>query len=61
MQDAANRLPTLAAAIPNYIEAVTIFAHTDEAGMRGAYELATALDERGIETRIEGSLQQCPD
>jgi phage/plasmid primase-like uncharacterized protein len=56
----ANRLPTLAAAIPNYIEAVTIFAHTDKAGLRGAYELATALDERGMEVRIESSFQ-CPD
>jgi phage/plasmid primase-like uncharacterized protein len=50
----ANRLPKLAPAIPNYIEAVTIFAHTEEAGQRGAYELADALDARGIEIRIDG-------
>ena len=56
----ALNMPKLAAVVPSYIEVVTVFAHTDESGLRGAYELATALDKRGIETRIEGSFQ-CPD
>jgi hypothetical protein len=48
---AAGRMPALAAMIPGYIEAVTIFAHDDEAGRVGARGLADALS---IETFIEG-------
>ena len=47
-------MPKLAPAVPDYSEAVTIFAHADEAGQRGARELADVLDARGIEIRIEG-------
>jgi hypothetical protein len=52
----AGRMPKLADIIPSYIECVTIFAHNDEngAGRDGAYQLAQALDQRGIEPRIEG-------
>ena len=50
----ASNMPKLAAVVPNYVEAVTIYAHADEAGQRGAYELAEALDVRGIEIRVEG-------
>ncbi len=50
---AADRLPMLADVIPEYIEAVTVAAHTDEAGQRGASRLADLLDHRGIEVRIE--------
>lgn len=53
----ASRLPALAAAVPYYIECVTIFAHPDAAGQRGAYGLADGLVARGIETRIEGGLR----
>jgi Toprim domain/CHC2 zinc finger len=51
---AADRMPKLAAAIPAYIEAVTIYGHSDESGQRNAYRLAAALDARGIEIRLEG-------
>src|SRR5215207_4900798 len=43
------RIPTL-----NYVEAVTIYAHADRAGRKGALKLAERLDQRGIEVRIEG-------
>jgi hypothetical protein len=49
-------MPKLAATVPDYIECVTIFAHNDQngAGQDGAYPLAQALHERGIEVLIEG-------
>jgi hypothetical protein len=47
-------MPALADAVPAYVEAVTIFAHADEAGQRHAYELADALAQRGIEIFLEG-------
>ncbi len=50
----ASFMPKLALVMPDYIEAVTIYAHPDEAGQRGAYELADALDGRGMEIIIEG-------
>jgi hypothetical protein len=49
----ASRLPALAAAIPSYIECVTIYAHADDAGQRGAAGLVEALDRRGIEVVME--------
>jgi hypothetical protein len=48
-----SRMPALAPAIPNYVEAVTIYAHDDE-GRKDALGLAEALEPRGIEIRIEG-------
>jgi hypothetical protein len=50
----ASRLPALAAAVPDYIECATIYGHDDEAGQRGARELAAALARRRIEVRLEG-------
>jgi hypothetical protein len=50
---AAGRLPALAAAVPDYIDCVTIYAHPDEAGRRGARELARALAPR-VEIFLEG-------
>jgi hypothetical protein len=50
----ASFMPKLAAAVPNYIECVTVFAHDDASGRRGAVALAMALTDRGIEARIEG-------
>jgi phage/plasmid primase-like uncharacterized protein len=50
----AGRMPKLAHVIPNYVECLTIYAHADQAGQHGAYELAQALDRRGIEVLIEG-------
>ena len=50
----AGRMSTLADIMPDYIEAVTIFAHADKAGRDGAHGLAERLDKRGIEVFIEG-------
>jgi Toprim domain len=52
----ASMMPKLAAQIPNYIEAVTIFAHRDKAGRDGAHNLARALQRRDarLEVRLEG-------
>ena len=50
----ASFMPRIAAAIPDYVEAVTVFAHADTAGQRAARELADALIARGIEVRIDG-------
>jgi hypothetical protein len=51
---AAGRLPKLAARIPAWIDCVTIAAHADPPGEKGALELAEALARRGIETLVEG-------
>lgn len=51
----ASFMPKIANAVPGYVEAVTVFAHADEAGQRGARELAEALVARGIEVRLEGT------
>jgi hypothetical protein len=48
----ASRMPALATAIPRYVETVTICAHSDEAGQRGAHRLADALRKRPFEVRI---------
>jgi hypothetical protein len=45
----ASLLPALAEAVPDYVEAVTIFVDDDEAGQRGSHALAEALSRRGIE------------
>jgi hypothetical protein len=47
-------MPSLAETVPDYIEAITIYAHPDRAGQDGAQELAELLDHRGIEVLIEG-------
>jgi hypothetical protein len=47
-------MPAIAGTVPDYIEAVTIFAHGDKAGRDGARKLAEALHRRGIEVLIEG-------
>jgi hypothetical protein len=48
----AGRLAALAERIPNYIETVTVHMHNDEAGRRGAHELANILTVRGVEVLI---------
>jgi hypothetical protein len=50
----ASFLPALADSVPDYIEAVTIFAHADKAGQVGAIDLAEKLSARRIEVFIEG-------
>jgi hypothetical protein len=49
----ASRMPALSAAVPSYIEAVTIYAHADDAGQGGALMLAQALADRA-EVLVEG-------
>jgi hypothetical protein len=48
----ASRLPALAAAIPDYIEAVTIMVDNDRDGERNAGELEQRLALRGIEVNL---------
>jgi hypothetical protein len=43
----AGRMPALANVVPTYVEAVTIIADHNEAGQRGAHELAKRLRARG--------------
>jgi putative DNA primase/helicase len=51
----AGRMPALAATVPDYVEAVTVYSHADQAGQHGAVALAEALSRRGgIEVLIEG-------
>jgi hypothetical protein len=49
----AGRMPALAETVPDYIEAISIFADGDEFGQRGAIGLAEKLDARGITTFME--------
>jgi putative DNA primase/helicase len=51
---AAGFMPALADVVPSFVECVTIFAHADEAGQRGAQELADCLVARCIEVFVEG-------
>jgi hypothetical protein len=51
---AAGFMPKLADVVPNYIEAMTIFTHSDKAGRDNAHRLAAALRNRGIEVTMEG-------
>jgi Toprim domain len=48
----AGTMPVLA--VPDYIACVTICAHPDAAGQKGALALADALAARGIEVLIQG-------
>jgi putative DNA primase/helicase len=47
-------MPALEPLIPEYIEAVTIYAHDDETGRGGAIDLARSLKARGIEVFVQG-------
>jgi hypothetical protein len=50
----ATNMPVLAKTVPEYIEAVTIYAHADKGGREGALRLAAALSRRGVEVFVEG-------
>lgn len=50
----AAMMPALADALPDYIEAITIYAHEDNAGQRGARGLADRLRRRSVEVFVEG-------
>jgi hypothetical protein len=45
-------MPSLADAIPDYIECVTIIVDDDKAGRRHAAQLAARVRLRGIEVRL---------
>jgi hypothetical protein len=49
----AGNMPKLAALVPAYVEAITIFAHDDD-GKLHALELADDLASRGFEVFVEG-------
>jgi hypothetical protein len=51
---AAGFMSPLGDAVPSYVEAVTIYAHRDLAGERGARSLGDRLVARGIEVFLEG-------
>jgi hypothetical protein len=51
----AVRMAALATRVPGYIETVTIFAHSDDAGQKGAYQLADALSKLNIEVLVTGA------
>jgi hypothetical protein len=53
----ADRMPTLADKVPEYIECVTIWAHPEPAGQAGAVGLADKLLARGIEVIVQGIAQ----
>ena len=48
----AVQMPTLADAVPHYLDCVTIVADPDEAGQRNSAELARRLNLRGIHAEI---------
>jgi hypothetical protein len=50
----AGRMPLLADTVPYYIEAVTIFAHSDKVGQDKALDLAAKLHRKGVEVFVEG-------
>jgi hypothetical protein len=52
----AARMPALAAAVPSYIECVTVCADPEDAGQKNARALADALTARGFEVRVDGLL-----
>jgi hypothetical protein len=50
----AGFMPAFAPLIPDYIEAVTIYAHDDDTGRSNAIDLARAIKARGIEVFVLG-------
>jgi putative DNA primase/helicase len=50
----AGNMPKIAAALPPYVECVTIFAHRDETGIRFAKEAARLIAAMGTEVHLKG-------
>jgi Toprim domain len=48
----ASRLPALAAAVPDYIECVTLLVDDDPDGRNNAGELASRLKDRGVDAYV---------
>lgn len=51
----AGRMPAVAAALPAYVECVTIWADRDGIGLRFARDAARIIQARKIEVRIKGT------
>jgi hypothetical protein len=49
-------VPTLADAIPSYVECVTIVSHNDQTGRTDARELARRIDAKGIRVLLQGGV-----
>jgi hypothetical protein len=49
---AASFMPALAAAVPGWVECVTILVDDDNAGRNNAYRLADRLEVRGLSVRL---------
>ena len=48
----ASKMPAVAAAVPDYIDCVTVFEDDDDAGRRFAPELVAQLRDRGFSVRL---------
>jgi putative DNA primase/helicase len=49
-----GNMPKIAAALPPYVECITIFAHRDETGLRFAKEAARLIAATEVEVHIKG-------
>jgi hypothetical protein len=50
----AGNMPKIAAALPTYVECVTIFSHCDESGLRFGKQAARLIAAMGTEVHIKG-------
>jgi hypothetical protein len=50
----AGNMPKIVAALPPYVECITIFAHRDETGMRFAKDAARLIAAMRVEVHIKG-------
>jgi hypothetical protein len=50
----AGNMPKITAAIPHYVQCVTVFAHRDEAGMRYGKEAARLIAANKVEVHLKG-------
>jgi hypothetical protein len=48
----ASRMPALADKVPAYVDCITVAAEGDEAGRKGAFELARRLEARGLHCEL---------
>jgi Toprim domain len=50
----AGNMPKIAAALPSYVECVTIYSHRDKAGLRAGREAARLIVAMGVEVHLKG-------
>ena len=50
----ASFMPALADHVPPWIDCVTVAAEADDAGRKGAAELAARLEARGVHVELRG-------